>query len=67
TNISQQVDVGFWVEKGEIQHPVKNTMLGTTVYDVLKNVKLVGKDLLIEGGMQSPMLLFGLTKFSSGR
>ncbi len=67
TNISQQVDVGFWVEKGEIQHPVKNTMLGTTVYDVLKNVKLVGKDLLIEGGMQSPMLLFGPTKFSSGR
>jgi len=67
TNISQQVDVGFWVEKGEIQHPVKNTMLGTTVYDVLKNVKLVGKELLIEGGMQSPMLLFAPTKFSSGR
>lgn len=67
TNISQQVDVGFWVEKGEIIHPVKNTMLGTTVYDILKNVKLVGKDLLIEGGMKSPMILVGPTKFSSGR
>ncbi len=67
TNISQQVDVGFLVEKGEIVHPVKNTMLGTTVYDILKNVQLVGSDLLIEGGMKSPMILIGSTKFSSGR
>ena len=65
TNISQQVDVGFWVEKGEIKHPVKNTMLGTTVYDVLKDIKLIGKELLIEGGMKSPMILIGSTKFSS--
>ncbi|NHJ48519.1 MAG: TldD/PmbA family protein [Asgard group archaeon] len=67
TNISQQVDVGFLVEKGEIVHPVKNTMLGTTVYDVLKKVEIVGKDLLVEGGMKSPMILIGPTKFSSGR
>ena len=66
TNISQQVDVGYYVEKGEIQYPVKNTMLGTTVYDVLKNIKLIGKDVLMEGGMKSPMILFGPTKFSSG-
>ena len=67
TNISQQVDVGYWIEKGEIKFPVKNTMLGTTVYDVLKNIKIVGKDLLVEGGMYSPMVLIGPTKFSSGR
>ncbi|MGC9779731.1 MAG: TldD/PmbA family protein [Candidatus Heimdallarchaeota archaeon] len=67
TNISQQVDVGFWVENGEIQYPVKNTMLGTTVYDLMKNVKLVGKDLLVEGGMKSPMVLIGPTKFSGGK
>jgi len=67
TNISQQVDVGFWVEKGEIKFPVKNTMMGTTVYDILKNVQMVGKDLLFEGGMKSPMILLGETKFSSGR
>jgi len=66
-NISQQVDVGFWVEKGEIQYPVKNTMLGTTVYDVLKNIKLIGKDLLVEAGMKSPMLLLNEMKFSSGK
>ncbi|MHA1355126.1 MAG: TldD/PmbA family protein [Candidatus Heimdallarchaeota archaeon] len=67
TNISQQVDIGYYVEKGEIQYPVKNTMLGTTVYDVLKNIKLIGKDVLVEGGLKSPMILFGPTKFSSGR
>ncbi|MFW9924008.1 MAG: TldD/PmbA family protein [Candidatus Thorarchaeota archaeon] len=67
TNISQQVDQGFWVEKGEIKYPVKNTMLGTTVYDILKNIKLIGKDLLIESGLQSPMILFGEMKVSSGK
>jgi len=67
TNISQQVDVGFWVENGEIQHPVKNTMLGTTVYELLKNIKLVGKELLVESGIKSPMILVDNTKFSSGK
>jgi len=66
-SISQQVDVGFWVEKGEIKYPVKNTMLGTTVYDVLKNIKLIGKDLLVEAGTKSPMLLLNEMKFSSGK
>lgn len=67
TNVSQQVDVGYWVEKGEIKYPVKNTMLGTTVYDVMKSINLVGKDLLVEGGMKSPMILIGPTKFSGGK
>jgi len=67
TTISQQVDVGYWVENGEIQYPVKNTMLGTTVYDVLRNIQLVGKDIHIEGGMKSPMVLIGPTKFSGGK
>jgi PmbA protein len=67
TNISQQVDTGFWVEKGEIKYPVKNTMLGTTVYDLMKNIKLVGKKILEEGGETSPMILFKKIRFSSGK
>ncbi|MCG3219630.1 MAG: TldD/PmbA family protein, partial [Candidatus Heimdallarchaeota archaeon] len=67
TNISQQVDVGFWVENGEIKHPVKNTMLGTTVYDLLMNIKLVGKEQLVESGLKSSMILVDETKFSSGK
>ncbi|MHA1910831.1 MAG: TldD/PmbA family protein [Candidatus Kariarchaeaceae archaeon] len=67
TNISQQVDIGFWVEKGEIKHPVKNTMLGTTVYDLLMNIKQVGKEQLVESGLKSSMILVDETKFSSGK
>ncbi len=67
TNISQQVDAGFWVEKGEIKYPVKNTMLGTTVYDIMKNIKLIGKDLLVEAGMKAPMVLIDSTRFSGGK
>ncbi|MEA2070805.1 MAG: TldD/PmbA family protein [Asgard group archaeon] len=67
TNISQQVDVGFWVEQGEIQFPVKNTMLGTTVYEVLQNIQMLGKNVLDESGLKSPMVLIGKTKFSGGK
>jgi PmbA protein len=67
TNISQQVDIGYWVENGEIKHSVKNTMLGTTVYDLLKNIKLVGKEQLVESGLKSPMILVDEIKFSSGK
>ncbi|MCE7746496.1 MAG: hypothetical protein GPJ52_15315 [Candidatus Heimdallarchaeota archaeon] len=45
----------------------QQVVLGTTVYDVMKNINLVGKDLLVEGGMKSPMILIGPTKFSGGK
>jgi PmbA protein len=67
TNISQQIDVGFWVENGEKQFPVKNTMLGTTIYDLLMNINLIGKDILNETGLKSPKIQFKPTKFSSGK
>jgi len=66
TNISSMVDFGFLIEDGEIKHPVKNTMMGTTVFDFLKNIDMVGKELLDESGRISPSIRALLVKVASG-
>jgi PmbA protein len=56
-NISNKVDRGFYVKDGEIQYPLKNTMLGTNVFEFLKGIKGISKDVLVEFGSQSPAIM----------
>jgi len=56
TNISSLVDQGFLIENGEIKNPVKNTMVGSTVFDLLNSVDAVGKKVINEGGSISPKI-----------
>jgi PmbA protein len=66
TVISSMVDFGFLIDNGEIKHPVKNTMLGTTVFDFLKNVDMVSRELLDESGQISPSIRVNRVKVASG-
>lgn len=56
TSISSMVDFGFYVENGEIKHPVKNTMVGTTVFDFLANIDAITREISLLWGSSSPML-----------
>ncbi|MDH5401865.1 MAG: TldD/PmbA family protein [Candidatus Heimdallarchaeota archaeon] len=56
-NISSKVNRGFYVKDGEIQYPVKNTMLGSNVYEFLKNIVGISKELKFEFGHQTPSIL----------
>jgi len=49
TNVSSMVDRGLYIEKGEVVHPVKNTMIGTTVFDLLANIDAITKVFLMVG------------------
>ncbi len=55
--ISSQINRGFYVKDGEIQYPVKNTMIASNVFDFLKNISAISKELLFEMGKQSPAIL----------
>jgi len=66
TNISSMVDFGFYVEKGDVVHPVKNTMIGTTVFDFLANIDAVTKETLKEGGSTSPALRVTKVRVAGG-
>ena len=71
-NISAKINRGFYVKDGEIQHAVKNTMLGSDVFSFLKGIQGISKDLLVEFGRQTPALLIeemsvsGVSKQKSG-
>jgi PmbA protein len=48
---------GFWIEGGEIAHPVQEITVASTTLDMLKNVVKVGNDLRFNGTVNSPTLL----------
>jgi len=67
TNISSMVNSGHYIEDGEVVHPVKNTMVGTTVFEFLRNVEGLSREVLLEGGSSSPALKLKEIKVSGGR
>ena len=42
--ISAQINQGFFVKDGEIQHPVKNAMIGTTVFEIFEKIDTISKE-----------------------
>lgn len=66
TNVSSMIDYGFLIENGELKHSVKNTMIGTTVLDLLKNIDMASKELLDESGRISPSIRVLTVKVAGG-
>ncbi len=56
-NISSKIDRGFYVLNGEIQYPVKNTMIGSDVYNFMNNITAISKETLSEFGTITPAIL----------
>ncbi|MBN1682064.1 TldD/PmbA family protein [Candidatus Bathyarchaeota archaeon] len=67
TNISRMVDNGYYIENGEIKHPVKNTMVGITVFDALSNINAISKEIVNLWGSQTPNIRITKVKISSGQ
>jgi predicted Zn-dependent protease len=57
-DLSAMVSMGYYVDKGEILYPVKETMVGVNVLSLLRNVLAVGSDAEALGRTISPSLLF---------
>ncbi len=55
--ISSQINRGFYVKNGKIQYPLKNTMLGSSVYEFLSGIVGISKELRKEFGHQAPTIM----------
>ncbi|NHK30112.1 MAG: TldD/PmbA family protein [Asgard group archaeon] len=66
-NISILVDQGFMIDKGEIAHPLKETMVGTTIFDLLKRIDAVSKETLNESGSISPTIRISKANIAGGK
>jgi len=64
--ISSVVDFGMKIEKGELAYPVRNTMVGMHILDLLKNVDAVSSDYREEPGMIMPTVRVAAAHIVSG-
>lgn len=63
-DLSALVISGYYVKDGRIMHPVKETMIGINMIDLMQNVVAVGNDPLSLNGVASPSLLIKDVKIS---
>jgi predicted Zn-dependent protease len=64
--LSAIVMEGFLISKGEIKHPLKNTLFGTTMQDILKKTILVGSEIECRESIISPPIAVESVKITSG-
>ncbi len=65
-DLSAMVMEGAYFEKGEIQHPVRSTLLGINMRDLLQRVEMVGEDTRVSLSIISPSIVISSAKVSSG-
>ena len=64
--LSAMVMEGFYIRRGEIQHALKNTLFGTTMQNLLKNISTVGSDVERRGSVITPSVVVDSVKITSG-
>jgi len=64
--LSAMVMEGFYIRRGEIQHALKNTLFGTTMQNLLKNISTVGSDVERRGSVITPSVVVDFVKITSG-
>ncbi|MBE0526153.1 MAG: hypothetical protein IH631_04375, partial [Candidatus Thorarchaeota archaeon] len=64
--LSAMVMEGYYVENGEIQHPLKNTLIGINMKDLLKKVTQVGNDSRTTSTMITPTFVIESANITSG-
>ena len=58
-DLSAMVMNGYYIESGEIKYPVKETMVGVNMIDLMKNISTLGSEYLGLGGVFTPALIIG--------
>ena len=64
--LSAMVMEGFYIEGGEIVHPLKNTLIGINMRDLLMRVVRVGDDTRTTFTMITPSILVDRAMVTSG-
>ena len=65
-DLSAMVMEGYYIENGEIQHPLKNTLIGINMKDLLKRVSHVGSDSRTTFSMVTPSFVIESANITSG-
>lgn len=62
-DFSLSIDEGHYVEKGEIKHAVKDTMIAGNFFELIKEVSMIGNDIYwLASGTYIPSMMFPKVK-----
>lgn len=64
--LSAMVMEGFYFEHGEIKHPLRNTLIGINMKELLKRIVRLGSDTRTTFSVVSPSLVIDSAKITSG-
>ena len=64
--LSAMLYEGFYIEKGEIKHPLKNTLVGINMRDLLQRITRVGADSKTTLAMITPSFVVEKATVTSG-
>jgi predicted Zn-dependent protease len=65
-DLSAMIIEGYYVKNGEIQHPLKNTLIGINMRDLLKRISHVGSDTRTTFSMTTPSIVVERANITSG-
>jgi PmbA protein len=65
-DLSAMLYEGFYIERGEIKHPVKNTLVGINMRDLLQRISRVGSDSQTTLAMITPSFVIEKATVTSG-
>ena len=65
-DLSAMLYEGFYIEKGELKHPLKNTLVGINMRDLLQRISRVGSDTKTTLAMITPSFVVERATVTSG-
>jgi len=65
-DLSAMIMEGSYFENGEIKHPLRNTLIGINMRDLLKRVEMVGADTRVAFSIISPSVVIRSAQVTSG-
>ncbi len=65
-DLSAMILEGSYIENGSIKHPLKNTLIGINMRDLLRRVVRVGADTRVTGAAVTPSILIESARVTSG-
>ncbi len=63
-DISYSISIGYYIENGEIKYPVKESLIGSNILSMLKNISIISLETKFLYGIKAPALLIDNVKIS---
>ncbi len=63
-DLSAMVSAGYYIKKGKIMYPVKETMIGINMIDLMRNISALSKEVFEISGISTPAILAKNVKIS---